>query len=1055
MKRQLLIVSRACALFIAIALTSATTLLAQTDGSVDSTYQADLTGTGTIVVLIQQPDGKLILGGTFDTFQNLSARGVMRINSDGSLDQVFLPPTVNGPVRAAALQSDGKIVIGGTFTSVNGSGAVNIARLNADGSLDTSFSTGTGFNSDVNVVKVLSSGRILVGGLFTSFNGTATGSLAALLSSGARDTNFSSLVEGIGAGSPGQVSAIDVQANNAIVIGGNFRMVGGVARNRIARLTASGANDATFNPGSGADLTVRSVLAQADGNIMLAGLFSNVNGTPRANVARLTSVGVVDPGFDPAPGSDNFAIRVAAATNGKYFVFGVFSAFDGQPRASIARLNADGTLDGSWTTPFVGMTSTPVSPFSAPGVSAVIANADGTTFIAGGFRVTGNTGTMRNSIALLDTVGDISLGFDAGIGARTAIGPDSILTTASGQAIVGGSFDAVNSTLKAYLARLNNDATLDGSFATAGSGPDGALDVLLAQPDGSIIISGEFENYDGALHRRLVRIDSNGIRDPNFNPVLTFNGTGNITGPMLALQPTDNRILIAGDFNEINGDPYPGLARLNTDGTTDTLFDPGTGAETGGIDALAAQNDGSIVVAGNFTIFNGTPKNSIARLMSTGALDGTFDAGTGADNNITLLAVQPDGRILIGGGFSTVNGAPRSGIARLTTTGTVDTSFDPGTGFPPTGFNNNGVDTPTVTSLLLQSDGRMLVGGSFASYNGSLAQSIVRLHNDAGFDSTFCVGDGPSRAGVSLLDPNMLFTGNTFPVTSLALQPDGRLLVGGDFTFFDGSPHRGLVRLSTAPAARLINLSTRGFVSTGNGIMIAGFIIRGNTPKRVLIRAIGPSLTQAGVAGALANPQVTVVDRDGQPVASNDDWQTPTANGVEVQNTGLAPGNPNESAVVATLDPGRYTALVSGVGGTTGVGLVEVFDLETPNARRLVNVSTRAMVSTGAGVTIAGFQLRQDHRILLIRGIGPSLPLSGTLANPTMQLYDSNGVVLASNDDWQSSPVADSIEATGRAPSNARESAILVDLNAGDYTCILSGVGGTTGIGLIEVYEVN
>ena len=257
---------------------------------------------------------------------------------------------------------------------------------------------------------------------------------------------------------------------------------------------------------------------------------------------------------------------------------------------------------------------------------------------------------------------------------------------------------------------------------------------------------------------------------------------------------------------------------------------------------------------------------------------------------------------------------------------------------------------------------------------------------------------------------------------------------------------------------RLANISTRGQVQTGFDVMIGGFVISGSSPKTVVVRAIGPSLANFGVAGVLPNPQLQLVrSSDQTTIATNDNWGDAANSGL-LQASGFAPSNPLESAIYATLQPGAYTAIVSGVAGAIGVGLIEVYEVDHPEVA-LINISTRGKVQTGFDVMIGGFViLGSGSQTVVIRAVGPSLAnygVAGALANPQVQLVrSSDQVVIASNDDWASAPNAFDIQASGFAPANPLESAMLVTLQPGAYTAIVSGVGGGTGVGLVEVYKV-
>ncbi|MBS0658767.1 MAG: hypothetical protein JSR82_11045 [Verrucomicrobia bacterium] len=256
-----------------------------------------------------------------------------------------------------------------------------------------------------------------------------------------------------------------------------------------------------------------------------------------------------------------------------------------------------------------------------------------------------------------------------------------------------------------------------------------------------------------------------------------------------------------------------------------------------------------------------------------------------------------------------------------------------------------------------------------------------------------------------------------------------------------------------SPVVRLINLSTRLRVETGDQVAIAGFVVGGSGSKRVLVRALGPSLTAAGVTGALADPTLQLADAQGATLASNDQWAETQAAGINA--TGLAPGSATESAILTTLAPGSYTAIVRGAGATTGIGLVEVYDLDLPADSYPINVSTRGVVGTGDAVMIAGFVVKgADSKTVVVRAIGPSLTaagVSGALSDPSLELYNAAGTLVQQNDNWADTQSA-ALTAAGLAPANARDAALIATLAPGAYTAVIRGVGGATGVALAEVY---
>ena len=248
-------------------------------------------------------------------------------------------------------------------------------------------------------------------------------------------------------------------------------------------------------------------------------------------------------------------------------------------------------------------------------------------------------------------------------------------------------------------------------------------------------------------------------------------------------------------------------------------------------------------------------------------------------------------------------------------------------------------------------------------------------------------------------------------------------------------------------------------VQTGNNVGIGGFIVAGTAPKPVIIRAIGPTLSHFGIVDPLADPVLELHGPEPFATITNDNWRDTQE--AEIQATGIPPTDDLESAIVVTLPPGSYTALVRGKDNTSGMALIEVYDLDREVDSKLANLSTRALVGNDEDIVIAGFLLSDESTMdrVIVRGIGPSLapgvfPASAVLVNPTLELRDSNGALLVANDDWQDNAVqAAEITAANLAPSSSLESGIAVTLPPGLYTALLSGVSNGTGIGIVEVYD--
>ena len=356
--------------------------------------------------------------------------------------------------------------------------------------------------------------------------------------------------------------------------------------------------------------------------------------------------------------------------------------------------------------------------------------------------------TAQNSGDNDPTFNPTDIGFGFGVGAN-----GEILTTAiqpDGKIIIGGNFTTYNGTTRNRIARLNTDGSLDTTF-NPGSGASHSIQTMVIQSDGKIIIGGYFTNYNGAARNRIARLNTDGSLDMTF-----FYGTGTNGWIYSIILQSDGKIIIGGDFTTYNGTTRNLIARLNTDGSLDVTFNPGSGANYV-IYTTAIQSDGKIIIGGAFTSYNGSARACIARLNTDGSLDATFNPGIGANNVIYTIAIQSDGKIIIGGDFTTYNGASRNRIARLNTDGTLDTTFNSGTGA-----------STLISTATIQSDGKIIVGGNFTTYNGTAKNRIARLNNDGTLDTTFNLGSGASSK-----------------IQITAIQPDGKIITGGWFTTYN------------------------------------------------------------------------------------------------------------------------------------------------------------------------------------------------------------------------------------------------------------------------------
>jgi uncharacterized repeat protein (TIGR03803 family) len=354
-----------------------------------------------------------------------------------------------------------------------------------------------------------------------------------------------------------------------------------------------------------------------------------------------------------------------------------------------------------------------------------------------------------------------------------------------------------------------------------------------------------------------------------------------------------------------------------------------------------------------------------------------------------------------------------------------------------------------------------------AAPDGSQPFGEMILARDGNFYGTTQAGGALSIGTIFKLTPaGVLTTVYNFPNEgTTGAQPRGTLLEGSDGNFYGTTPGGNasgagtVFRLNISPNGvqekTLGNIATRLPTGTGDNVLIGGFIVTGNNPKKVMVRGIGPSLP---LSGALPDPTLVLHQGD-TTVATNDDWkindQTHQSQEAEIRATTIPPTNDLESAIVATLSPGNYTAILAGKNGSTGIGVVEAYDLDQAADSRLANISTRGFVDIGDNALIGGF-ICGPNTTVVVRAIGPSLTqfgITNALADPTLELRDGNGVLVRSNNDWQDTQQAE-IQNAGLAPSDSHESALIQALTSGNYTAIVRGVGNTTGIAVIEAYNL-
>jgi uncharacterized delta-60 repeat protein len=424
--------------------------------------------------------------------------------------------------------------------------------------------------------------------------------------------------------------------------------------------------------------------------------------------------------------------------------------------------------------------------FALPG-SMVATNTVYPCFVKGLYTNTTSSVELRNTILLQPETNNTVTAITSSVSYNKFIGYNSSLLDTSfnsgtgfndnvyatniqtdGKILVGGSFTSYNGTTQNRITRLNPDGTRDTSFNIGtGFNDINTTPISIAiQTDGKIVVGGSIKSYNGTTQEYITRINSDGSRDTSFNI-----GAGFIDIVFSVAIQTDGKILAGGLFTSYSGSTQNRITRLNTNGTRDTSFNIGTGFDTI-VYSIAIQTDGKILVGGGFTTYSGSTQNRITRINPDGTRDTSFNIGTGFNNNVRAINVQQDGKIIAAGDFTSYSGSTQNCITRINPDGTRDTSFNIGTGFvvPGTG----------VGTINIQSDGKIIAGGFFTAYSGSEQNRITRIDTDGTRDTSFYTGQG-------------LSAGFSFGVRATSIQSDGKIIVGGDFTFYNGIPQQNYI----------------------------------------------------------------------------------------------------------------------------------------------------------------------------------------------------------------------------------------------------------------------
>jgi uncharacterized delta-60 repeat protein len=679
----------------------------------------------TVEALALQPDGRILVAGQFTSVAGLSCDRILRFNTNGTPDPTFFrgppPSAVTNrltAVYALALQADGKILVGGSFTNLQGVPRNALTRLQPDGTVDLDFQPPFGPEVTVRAVRLAPNGQIYVGGgPYSGYGWSSPNFVARLQPDGSLDETFDP-----GLPPNGAVTDLAVLPDGDLLVAGDFSTFNGLPYPHVVRLKGG------TRPYSRLELSPESlVLMETNRNVVFtvrrAGTidrtttidFATVAGsaTPGEDFAAVSGRLTFPPG-EPLQtitvplnddwmfeGDETLRLELSNPTGGDTLLV--------QPAADITILDNDrpGTVDSGFRAG---------TDVNGP-VEVARIQADGKILIGGDFGLVNGVSGPR--YARLNPDGSLDTEFQRGTGGYDTV--NDIAVYQDGRILIGGEFHTVLGQPRVGIARLLQDGAVDPSFTSAidelGTLAQ-VVRVIAPQADGRILIGGEFSKVGGQSRRNLARLEASGALDPSFGTADGVSGAWGFNDNIWAIVPlTGGQVLIGGAFATVNNTAHPYLARLNVNGTLDPSFPPGA-APDGGVTSILLLPDGKLLVAGGFLNLGSVPRSCLARLLADGTPDPTAPPALGADNTVMRLLRQPDGRILLGGFFTTLNGVPRSRIARLNADLTLDESFDPGAGVAPGGW---------VSALARQADGAVVVGGSFASFAGLPTANLARV----------------------------------------------------------------------------------------------------------------------------------------------------------------------------------------------------------------------------------------------------------------------------------------------------------------------------------------
>lgn len=695
-------------------------------GSVDTTFNMGSTGANNnVLCMVTQSDGKILMGGLFLTYSGSSSPYIVRVNTNGTRDTTFNVGTgFNGAVYDLKLQSDGKVIVTGAFTSYSGSTRNRIARLNTNGTYDTTYNIGTGLNQNGFAVAIQGDDKaVIVGNSMTTYSGSniGTGSLR-INTNGTLDTTF---INGTGFTATTRVGyAVDIQSDGKILVGHGATQYSGSTVTRLTRLNTDGTVDSSFNPGT-INNVVYAVKIQPDQKVLIAGGFSSVSGSTQSSIARILSNGNRDASYNVGLGINSAVVNAINGFSldsvGNVYIGNNFTTYNGSTVNRFVKTSPSGAIDSTFNTGSVDFNGQSTRGFNA-GVWTTLVS--GSSLYLGGSFTTYNA-PVYNRIIKLDNTGSIDTTFNMGAGFNNTV--YCMATQSDAKLIVGGDFTTYSGSNATRLARINVSGTLDTTF-NVGAGPNGGVYDFKIQPDGKIVAVGNFTTYSGSSIAGIVRINTNGTRDTTFNVGTGFTGT-----PNAITMQSDGKFIVVGNMTNYSGSSITRILRINTNGTRDLTYNSGTGLSNTAY-SIAIQSDDEIIVGGDFTTYSGSSVNRLVKINTDGTRDLSFSPGTSQNGGIYTLELLSNNSLLVAGAFTSYSGSTANRLVKINSNGSRDNSFVVGTG--PSGWGSL-----SVGAISLDKNSKPYIASNFTTYSGSYVGHIAKLNISGSLDTTLNTGN--------------------------------------------------------------------------------------------------------------------------------------------------------------------------------------------------------------------------------------------------------------------------------------------------------------------------